>query len=127
MPGRVIDASVLAALVFDEEEAAEALALIDGHELYAPPLLSYELASVARKKARRYPEQREGIVLAFELGLRLRFTWIQVNHAEVLKEALDTGLSTYDAAYLHVARAMALPLITFDKQLAGVYARESAN
>ena len=127
MPARVVDASVLAALIFDEEEAGDALALIDGHELYAPPLLSYELTSVARKKSRRYPEQRERIALALEIGLRLRFTWVEVDHAAVLEEALDTGLSTYDAAYLHVARAMALPLVTFDKQLADVYAREPAD
>ena len=127
MPARVVDASVLAALIFDEEEAGDALALIDGHELYAPPLLSYELTSVARKKSRCYPEQRERIALALEIGLRLRFTWVDVDHAAVLKEALDTGLSTYDAAYLHVARAMALPLVTFDKHLADVYAREPAD
>ena len=125
MPARVVDASVLAAVVFDEEEADEALALIAGHDLYAPPLLGYELASVARKKARRFPDQRERIVLALNLGLRLHFTWIEVDHAEVFKEALDTGLSTYDAAYLHVARAMAIPLVTFDRQLAEAYARES--
>ena len=122
MPARVVDASVLAAVIFGEEEAGEALALIEGHDLYAPPLLGYEITSVARKKSRRYPDQRESIAL--DLGLRLRFTWIEVDHAEVFKTALDTGLSTYDAAYLHVARAMALPLVTFDKQLAEVYARE---
>ena len=124
MLAKVVDASVLAAVIFGEEEAGEALALIEGHDLYAPPLLGYEITSVARKKARRYPDQRESIALALDLGLRLRFTWIEVDHAEVFKTALDTGLSTYDAAYLHVARAMALPLVTFDKQLAEVYARE---
>ena len=50
MPGEVIDASLLGAIVFGETYAKEAISLIRGEELYAPSLLAYELASVARKK-----------------------------------------------------------------------------
>lgn len=56
MPGEVIDASLLGAIVFGEPRAKEAIPLIRGEELYAPSLLGYELASVARKKARLYPD-----------------------------------------------------------------------
>ena len=46
----VVDASVLAALAFREDRAAEARTLLDGAELYAPSLLAYELVSIARQK-----------------------------------------------------------------------------
>lgn len=41
------------------------------HRLYAPALLAYELASVARKKTLNYPDQRLGLQEALHVGLRL--------------------------------------------------------
>ncbi len=61
MPGRVVDASVVAAMAFEEPNAREAASLVEGYDLSAPTVLHYELASVALKKARRYPSQRDAI------------------------------------------------------------------
>jgi predicted nucleic acid-binding protein len=44
--------------------------------------------------------------------------WVEINPAEVLRLAVETGLTTYDASYLHVAKVMDLPLVTFDERLA---------
>jgi len=41
-----------------------------------------------------------------------------VEHPEVLRLALDTGLTTRDASYLYLSRALKIPLITFDEKLA---------
>ncbi|MGY4707421.1 type II toxin-antitoxin system VapC family toxin [Candidatus Bipolaricaulota sp. J31] len=118
MAAKVVDASVLGALIFGEPRAEEALSLLKGAELYAPPLLAYELASVARKKALRYPQIKEKIFHALEIGLSLEINWTEVDHVEVLRLALDTGLTTYDASYLYLARSLGLPLVTFDERLA---------
>lgn len=118
MAAKVVDASVLGALIFGEPRAEEALSLLKGAELYAPPLLAYELTSVARKKALRYPQIEEKIFRALEIGLSLEINWTEVDHVEVLRLALDTGLTTYDASYLYLARSLGLPLITFDERLA---------
>jgi predicted nucleic acid-binding protein len=56
MPGRVVDASVLAAIIFEEPEAAAAQRAIGGAPMCAPNLLPYELANTAWKKARRSPD-----------------------------------------------------------------------
>lgn len=117
MPAKVVDASVLGALIFGEPRAEEALALLKGAELYAPPLLAYELTSVARKKALRYPRLKEKIVQALETGLSLEIHWTEVDHLQVLELALDTGLTTYDASYLYLARSLGVPLLTFDERL----------
>lgn len=117
MPGRVIDASVLAAIAFDEPRADEALALVRGADLYAPDLLRYEMASVARKKARQQPEAAEAIQRDLADALSLRAEWVPVDHRAALAIALDRDLSTYDASYLYVALALDLPLVTFDKRL----------
>jgi len=94
------------------------LALFKGAELYAPPLLAYELTSVARKKVLRYPQLREKTSKALEIGLSLNINWTEADHAAVLQLALDTGLTTYDASYLYLARSLGVPLLTFDERLA---------
>ncbi len=94
------------------------MALLKDTEIYAPPLLGYELTSIARKKAMRYPELKEKILAALEIGLGLDISWTEVEHLEVLRLALDTGLTTYDASYLYLSRALKIPLTTFDEKLA---------
>jgi len=113
----VVDASVLGALLFGEPRAQEALSLLGGSDLYAPTLLDYELTGLARKKALRYPEQREAIFEGLRLGLALDLHRVEVDHEAVLRLALETGLTTYDASYLHLARSLGIPLVTFDERL----------
>ena len=48
-------------------------------------------------------------------GLSLLFRG--VNQGEVVRLGLSTGLTAYDAAYLWLARALAMPLVTLDKKL----------
>ena len=117
MQGEVIDASLLGAIVFGEPRAKEAISLIRGEELYAPALLAYELTSVARKKARLYPDQYGKLVQALGLALSLDIHWMEVEHVAVFKLAMNTGLTTYDASYLYLARSLGLPLATFDERL----------
>ncbi|MFQ6029538.1 MAG: type II toxin-antitoxin system VapC family toxin [Dehalococcoidia bacterium] len=117
MPGKVVDASVLGALIFNEPRAAEAASLLNDSDLYAPTLLAYELASVARKKILLYPEQREALLQALEIALALDITWVEVDHPAVARLALETNLTTYDASYLYLSRHLNFPLATFDERL----------
>ncbi|MBI2872070.1 MAG: type II toxin-antitoxin system VapC family toxin [Chloroflexi bacterium] len=117
MPARVVDASVLAAWCFREPRASEALGLLQGPDLYAPYLLAYELASIARRKATAYPERLEVLSEALATALALPIHWSDVDHVAVLRLALDANLATYDASYLYLARALGAPLATFDQRL----------
>ena len=74
----------------------EALSLIKGCELYAPPL--HELTSIARKKALSHPELLGKTKAALEIGLALDIRWTEVDHLAVLEFALEKGLTTYDAS-----------------------------
>ena len=117
MAGRVADASLLAAVAFGEPEAADAAALIGDADLYEPTLLGYELASIARKKISNYPDQRDGLLRGLEAILSLDIKWVEPDFLQVIDLALESGLSTYDASYMHLARTMALPLVTFDRRM----------
>jgi len=126
MPAKVADASVLAAFVFEEPEAPEAARLLKNAELYEPTLLRYELASVARKKAAKAPAQREALLQALELGLAIDIRWIEVDPVACVELSLEAGLTTYDAAYLHVAELYGAELVTLDERLKASARRRSA-
>ena len=117
MPAKVADASVIAAIAFEEPRADEAEALLEGADLSAPTLLAYELTSVARQKAQQYPHQLDAIEQALLGALRLDIQWVEVNHLEVLRIAVERGLTIYDASYLYVAWMLDMPLLTFDEHL----------
>lgn len=117
MNAKVVDASVFAALVFGEPRADEARGHLRRRALFAPTLLHYELASIARKKTIQQPDAADKIVHALRLGLSLNVTLLEPDHAAVLELALAANLSSYDASYLAVARFLRIPLITFDVRL----------
>jgi predicted nucleic acid-binding protein len=117
MPAKVVDASVLAAIAFQEPRFAEAVALLEDTELHAPTLLAYELTSAARKKALLYPSLVRELAANLEDALSTEVQWAEVDHREVLALALATGLSTYDANYLYLALILNVPIVTFDEGL----------
>ncbi len=118
MPARVVDASVVAAWCYDEPRSQEAAALIERSDLYAPSLLAYELASIARRKATVYPQKLGALTEALQTALALPIRWVEVDHAAVLRLALDADLTVYDASYLYLARLLGASLATFDQRLA---------
>lgn len=117
MVASIADTSVLAAMVFNEPRAAEAEALIGAARLHEPPLLASELASVCRKKIQQYAHLREPLLSSLGIALSMDIEWVAVDHVAVVELALGTGLTAYDATYLWLARALGLPLLTFDEQL----------
>ncbi len=119
-PVTVVDASAIAALLFGEPEAEDVARRLEGRALVAPALLRFELASVCLKKLLRLPELRSEILRAFDLLERLPIQVAAVDHVAVIGLAQQHGLSTYDAAYLWLARALGAPLETLDGRLRAV-------
>lgn len=117
MAAKVIDASVIAAWCFREPRAREALTSLQGTDIYAPPLLAYELTSIARKKTLTYPDKAGLIEEALHTALTLPINWSEVNHPAVMRLALEVNITTYDACYLYIARKAGIPLVTFDETL----------
>jgi predicted nucleic acid-binding protein len=117
MPVRVVDASVVAAIVFGEPEAGRAAALAGDDELVAPSLLRYEITNVAWKKTRRHPRQSDLIARTLRLALELDIRYLDVDHAEVLALAVERNITAYDAAYIWLSRALRAPLATLDSKV----------
>jgi predicted nucleic acid-binding protein len=119
-PALVTDASVIASALFGEDGHAEALALLHGRALHAPDLLDYEIASVALTKSRG-GHPLESIQAALQAYARLpieRHALDAAAIASVVAIAQRHRLTTYDAAYLHLAERLTAPLATLDDRLA---------
>ncbi len=112
----VIDCSVLVAVLFDETLRPAADQLITGRALHAPWLLDHEVANVADKK-RRAGISAEVLDAGIALYDEYDVTMHRTLPGDVLDLATTYSLSAYDAAYLAVASALRVPLVTFDHKL----------
>jgi predicted nucleic acid-binding protein len=117
MPAKVIDASALAALVFAEPTSEEISARLGDSVLVAPTLVRYEVGSVALKKLRRYPRQREAILTALGLVSQMAIREVEVPTDEVVRLAEQVRVTVYDASYVWLARSIRAELVTLDEDL----------
>ena len=116
-PPLVVDCSVMAAALFEEEASEEAVEMMRGKLLFAPDLLAHEMVNVAVRKLRSgWPaENVQQAIIDFsahdvELQATDRVTQFELAHRY--------KVSGYDAAYLWLAAELKAPLATFDKKLA---------
>jgi predicted nucleic acid-binding protein len=114
---KVVDASAIAAIVFQEAEEKEMRERLRGLRLCAPYLLRFEIANVCLKKIRREPDRRMEIIEQHVASLNLPVEEFAVDTREVRSVAEDEKLSAYDASYLWLARRLGVELVTLDQRL----------
>ena len=114
---KVIDASALCAVLFGEPEGRLVAKRIHDEPLVAPALLAFEVANTCWKKLKRHPDQRAKLLAAHALLPRLQVRQAEVDQAEVVLTAERTGLTAYDAAYLWLARALDVELVSLDARV----------
>lgn len=123
MPVRVVDASALAAVVFNEPGASRVAAKLTDATLVAPTLLNYEIASICLKKLKLHPKQRREILAAYRMTKNLAIEFVEVEYEAVLELAELCKLTVYDAAYLWLVQTLSADVVTLDGQLARAVAR----
>jgi predicted nucleic acid-binding protein len=115
---KIVDASAIAAMIFGEPNAPAVAAQVRGGVLVAPALLPYELASVCLKKIKANPDQAAGLLTSFRLWAEMAINLVEIDHESVIDLAQSTGLTSYDANYLWLARKLNGELVTRDARLA---------
>ena len=116
----VLDASAVAAVLFDEPEAAPIMAGVQG-SLLAPGLLRYEMASICAVKLQRDPKLAKLTLQRYRLFAGLDIELAETDWDALLLLARQWELSAYDAAYLQLALKRKAPLVTLDRRLAAAY------
>jgi len=110
----VVDASVLAVAIADDgPDGDSARARLRSEDLAAPELVDLEVMSVLRRRAL---EQRR-VVRAIEDLVELPLA--RAPHLPLLPRCweLRDNLTIYDAAYVALAEALEVPLVTADRRL----------
>jgi len=114
----VVDASAAAAVLFREPDSLRvAPRLFGASRAVVPQLFHLEVANIGRTKVRRR-EIHEA--QAMELLATIE-SWPLVVETVAWKDAwtaaLVSGLTVYDAAYLHLTIRLRLPLVSLDAAL----------
>jgi predicted nucleic acid-binding protein len=130
----VLDASVTAAWLLPDEHSAAAdrayaqlrASTVDAH---APELWLWECGNIIANGVKRGRMDSADALLTWSVldAVRTRVELSVLEPAQVracLVLALDLGLSIYDAAYLWLAKSLALPLLTHDERLARACAQQ---
>jgi predicted nucleic acid-binding protein len=68
-------------------------------------------------KIKAHPAQRDKILRAFLMAGKLAIEIVEVDQQAVVDLAEETGLTTYDASYLWLARQMKGKLMTLDRKM----------
>jgi predicted nucleic acid-binding protein len=115
---KVVDASAVVALLFNELTREEVVPRLRGATLRAPGLIGFEVANACLKKIRIAPAERQPLLEAFSLldALSISLMTVDLDSAIVLAERMN--LSLYDAGYLWLAHALHAELVTLDDKLA---------
>ena len=118
MTDKVVDASAIVALLFNELTQKKIVARLRGASLHAPGLLEFEVANACLKKMLASPGERQMLLEAFSSLNALSIALERINLAEAIALARRTKLTLYDASYLWLARALDAELVTLDDKLA---------
>jgi predicted nucleic acid-binding protein len=114
---KVVDASAIVALLFNELTRETVVGQLRGASLHAPSLIEFEVASACLKKIRATPGERLALLAAFALLPELSITPETIDAGEAIALAEQAKLSLYDASYLWLARALNAELVTLDDEL----------
>jgi predicted nucleic acid-binding protein len=116
-PRLVVDASVFAAIVFGEANAAEANGWLRGRTLCAPTLVDAEMANTGLSKVRRRQLSLKVVAESLDDFSAYEIERHETPTVAVFEVANRHGLTAYDAAYLWLAASLGAPLATFDAKL----------
>jgi len=120
MPDRaiaVVDASAVAAVLFNEPAAEQVVDRLAGSRLVGTTLMPYEVANVCVSKIARYPEQKEVLLDAFSMLDTIGIDLVSAPSDHIVRLACEVGLTAYDASYLWLARELQSDLVTLDRAL----------
>jgi len=121
----VVDASVGAKLLLEEEGSAAAWAVfarMKGAEprvLHVPDLFFAECANAVRKAVRRRGMDSRSAAREVEALAGLEFESAELRHlaADALRVAEESAISVYDAVYVVLSDRTGAPLVTADRPL----------
>ena len=119
----VVDTSVLIAVIANEPEKDQLIALTRGADLIAPPSVHWEIGNAFSAMLKRNRITLHQTLTAITIYDRIPIRFVEVSLSETLKLAAELNIYAYDAYLIRCALKYNAPLISLDKGLVRV-ARE---
>lgn len=113
----VVDASVLIAVIANEDEKEKLVAMTEEAELIAPLSVHWEIGNAFSSLLKRKRVTIDEALRAIEIYLQIPVRFVEVELTESLELADELGLYAYDAYLLRCAAKYRLPLLTLDARL----------
>jgi predicted nucleic acid-binding protein len=116
----VVDASVLIAVITNEEEKEKLVAMTNEAELIAPLSVHWEMGNAFSSLLKRKRVTIDEALQAIEIYLQIPVRFVEVELTDSLELANEFDIYAYDAYLLRCAEKYRLPLLTLDNRLARV-------
>lgn len=113
----VVDASVLIAVITNEDEKEKLVEITSETELIAPLSVHWEIGNAFSALLKRRRLTLEEALQAIEIYLQIPVRFVEVELTESLELANELGIYAYDAYLLRCAAKYRLPLLTLDHKL----------
>ena len=114
----VIDASVLIAVITNEDEKEKLITITNEVELIAPLSVHWEIGNAFSSLLKRKRLTLEEALEAIDIYLQIPVRFVEVELTESLELADEMHLYAYDAYLIRCAAKYRLPLLTLDGRLA---------
>jgi predicted nucleic acid-binding protein len=115
-----VDASVLIAVITNEEEKEKLVAMTNEAELIAPLSVHWEVGNAFSSLLKRKRITIDEALQAIEIYLQIPVRFVEVELTDSLELANEFGIYAYDAYLLRCAEKYRLPLLTLDNRLVQV-------
>ncbi len=116
----IADTNIFLAVVLNEPEKKEIIALTVGHDLIAPEVLPFEIGNALSALVKRKRLTREEALLAWKACLAIPVDLRSINIEKALSIAMQNNIYAYDAYFLECAKSLRCSLLTLDRQLKSV-------
>ena len=116
----VVDASVLIAVITNEEEKEKLVAMTNEAELIAPLSVHWEVGNAFSSLLKRKRVTIDEALQAIEIYLQIPVRFVEVELTDSLELANEFGIYAYDAYLLRCAEKYRLTLLTLDNRLVQV-------
>ncbi|GMO42291.1 MAG: hypothetical protein Pg6C_03730 [Treponemataceae bacterium] len=116
----IADASAIMAVIAKEPEREVVIQLTKGTKILSPNMVSYEITNGLTKMVKKKVVDKERMLEVYEFYKRIPIKQIEIDIKKALEIAWDYKIYAYDACYLEAAKRLALPLLTFDGNMAKI-------
>ena len=113
----VVDASILIAVITNEEDKEQLVEITREAELIAPKSVHWEIGNAFSAMLKRKRITIKQAVRAVEIYQQIPIRYVEVELADSLSMADELGLYAYDAYLLRCAAKYRSPLLSLDKNL----------